>query len=414
MSLYANVNNSKKEVTGLFGNVNGAKKEIVSLWANKDGAAVKVYDSVKQNIVCAFQFYSVSNGIYTVPIYRTDVESDDFQLIHVTIPAPFDANANYNAENFRAYKIGNRYFVIFGRTLYYSPDNVLEDGQVFIKHSEPLAPSTSYYFISESSQVAPVSVLYGIPNESNKLSMSVASIFSANKIVVDSKINQTGATQWGSYKTTRFGHSTSYGLYWYVLGSSVNVAWAATITLNSEGIITNSVVSGYTPDSSSTTVQRTFTLYRSYGDGAGFFKTIGSRLNGLSTVWDVNNYWSTNIPTYNDYINSNYKFSVATTNITTLYPTVTDLARYYLGYKLGSTSSSAWTVDGVTATAFVCMVNSYRVDSQKVFFVMKKSATAYAILKSPYDQPLVFETVKEITTPSNSYSILRFAVDKKK
>lgn len=48
MSLYANVNNSKKEVTGLFGNVNGEKKEIVSLWANKNGVATKIYNSAGQ------------------------------------------------------------------------------------------------------------------------------------------------------------------------------------------------------------------------------------------------------------------------------------------------------------------------------------------------------------------------------
>lgn len=53
MSLYANVNNSKKEVTGLFGNVNGAKKEIVSLWANKDGKPVQIFGSGAGNVIKA-------------------------------------------------------------------------------------------------------------------------------------------------------------------------------------------------------------------------------------------------------------------------------------------------------------------------------------------------------------------------
>lgn len=53
MSLYANVNNSKKEVTGLFGNVNGVKKEIVSLWANKDGKPVQIFGSGAGNVIKA-------------------------------------------------------------------------------------------------------------------------------------------------------------------------------------------------------------------------------------------------------------------------------------------------------------------------------------------------------------------------
>lgn len=45
MSLYANVNNSKKEVTGLFGNIDGITREIASLWANKDGTPVKIFEN---------------------------------------------------------------------------------------------------------------------------------------------------------------------------------------------------------------------------------------------------------------------------------------------------------------------------------------------------------------------------------
>ena len=77
MSLYANVNNSKKEVTGLFGNVNGTKKEIVSLWANKDGKPVQIFGSGAGNVIKAipkgFCLVSiVSNRSYLVltPSYK--------------------------------------------------------------------------------------------------------------------------------------------------------------------------------------------------------------------------------------------------------------------------------------------------------------------------------------------------------
>lgn len=95
MSLYANVNNSKKEVTGLFGNVNGAKKEIVSLWANKDGKPVQIFGSGAGNApkwlqknYCLFLYFGNTSSSIGVDVIVTNDCIHFYKLDLSAMPLP--------------------------------------------------------------------------------------------------------------------------------------------------------------------------------------------------------------------------------------------------------------------------------------------------------------------------------------